>query len=145
MKTIFLDLEETVIESVDNPKELHSQITAIKKFIQPEDKIILFSFALWEPKDLSEKVSKIVLENFGSFEVVWKLDLLPLFKSKFGIKDDLDFMDFSNDKQTVFLLFITEQCLSGTVGDCIFFDDKIQTFNMTINEKLIQLKNVKEL
>ena len=134
-----------MIESVDNPKELHSQITAIKNFIQPQDKIVLFSFALWEPKDLSEIVSNIVLDHFGSFEVVWKLDLLPLFKKKFGINDILDFMDFSNDKQTVFQLYIIEQCLNGSVGDCIFFDDKIQTFDMKINNKVIQFKNVKEL
>ena len=146
MKTIFLDLEETVIESMDNPRILFEQISKIKEFISPEDKIVIFSFALWEESDLNNFVSDIVKEHFGTFDVVFKNDLKPLFRKKFGIKDDLDFMDFSNDKETTFILFIIDQIKSGNIQtDCVFFDDMISTIDMNIAGKNILLKNVKNL
>ena len=146
MKTIFLDLEETVIESMDKPRILFDQISKIKEFISPEDKIVLFSFALWEESDLSNFVSDIVKEHFGAFDVVFKNDLKPLFRNKFGIKDDLDFMDFSNDKETCFILFIIDQIKSGNIQtDCIFFDDMISTIDLNIAGKNVLLKNVKNL
>lgn len=144
MKTIFLDLEETVIQSIDNPILLHENISKIKSFISSEDKIILFSFALWERKDLTEHLSELIFSEFGSFDVVWKMDLFPLFQKRFGIKDILDFMDFSNDKELCFQMFILEEILSGRCGECIFFDDRIRTFDLRINSVLVKFVSVKD-
>lgn len=146
MKTIFLDLEETIIESMDNPKILFEQIEKIKHFISEDNEIKIFSFAIWEESDMNETVSNIISNHFGKFSIVFKNDLKPLFKNKFGIKDDLDFMDFSNDKETCFTLFIIDQIKNGLINnDCIFFDDKISTIDLNIAGVNVSLKNVKKL
>jgi len=146
MKTIFLDLEETIIESMDSPKILFEQIEKIKHFISEDDDIKIFSFAIWEESDMNETVSNIISNHFGKFCIVFKNDLKPLFKNKFGIKDDLDFMDFSNDKETCFTLFIIDQIKNGLIkNDCIFFDDKISTIDLNIAGINVSLKNVKKL
>ena len=146
MKTIFLDLEETIIESMDNPKILFDQIEKIKQFISEDDEIKIFSFAIWEESDMNETVSNIISNHFGKFSIVFKNDLKPLFRNKFGIKDDLDFMDFSNDKETCFTLFIIDQIKNGLINnDCIFFDDKISTIDLNVAGVNVSLKNVKKL
>jgi hypothetical protein len=146
MKTIFLDLEETIIESVDCPTILSEQIQKIKKFIEPEDNIVVFSFAIWEEKDMTKTLLNIVEEHFGKFSTVFKNALKPLFRKKFGVKDDLDFMDFSNDKQTVFLLWIIEEINSGNLKtDCIFFDDRVTDIFLKVCGKSVEIKNVKNL
>lgn len=142
----FLDIEETIIESVDCPTELIGQIEKIKSFVRSGDKIFIFSFAIWSEDDMTESLRKLIESHFGKFEIVFKNDLKPLFRNLFGIKDDLDFMDFSNNKETAFLLWVKENIINGNVKeDCLFFDDMISTMDIKINGVNVSFKNVKEM
>lgn len=146
MKTIFLDLEETIIKSIDNPILLLDQIAKIKTFINPDDTIVIFSFALWEESDLTKHISDLIFDLFGEFNIVFKNQLKPLFKKNFGIKDDLDFIDFSNSKQTCFILWIIDEISNNRINsDCLFFDDMISDLVLQISGRTVCLKNVKKL
>ena len=101
MKTLFLDLEKTIIESVDNPIFLNDNIEKIFNLFQKEkfDKVLIFSFAIHEKEDIEP--IKFVIEEISDIfnriiSVIPKNSLLDSFRNIFFESLTLmNFHDFS--------------------------------------------------
>lgn len=111
---MFLDLEGTIIDSMDNPVFLPENIDSewFTDRIADASEFHLFSWAITSNQDVASSKWLIshVEERLGIkfTSVILRDDFFPFFKAKFG---NIDFMEFeelcrSLGKETVFQLFI---------------------------------------
>jgi len=155
MKHLFLDLEKTWIESVDNPIFLQNNIKMIKSlFIREKfETIVIFSFAIHEMKDAIplEFIFCHIEETLGLKPIVVpKNCLLPEFRKFFNIPtmDLIDFHDFCNNKELAFQIHMKE-CFKNNPdvkGDlAVLVDDMVDNTTLFFNGNTIQTINVESL
>lgn len=157
MKHLFLDLEKTWIESVDNQVFLNDNIEKIvKKFKTEEfDSVTIFSFAIHTLEDVESVRSVIedISDRLGRIvRIQPKNELLPAFKKFFNIPtmDLMDFHDFCNSKELGFQIFIKESIKEligkdklAVVGEeFVLIDDKVDDTVLMFNVNRIQTINV---
>lgn len=112
--SLFLDLEGTIIDSMDNPVFLPENIDSewFTGRIADASEFHLFSWAITSNQDVASSKWLIshVEERLGIkfTSVILRDDFFPFFKAKFG---NIDFMEFEElcralGKETVFQFFI---------------------------------------
>lgn len=108
---LFLDIEGTIIESLDDPRFMPENIERIQKTIKVLEPatITIFSFAWHVIEDVDWKLMKEFEEMFGmKLNIFPKNDLMPIFKKHFRIADEMDFHDVCNSKEIGFMMFLRE-------------------------------------
>ena len=121
---LFLDIEKTIIESIDKPRFLEKECDWIEEQIKlfGVENVRFFSFDLWGEKDLEtfDSVLRMICETLGipfSKDLfVLKNDLFPAFKKVFPTFQFEDFSDLTSGpfaKEIAFQIFVTEMCESG--------------------------------
>lgn len=150
MKTLlFLDLEETVIESWHNP--LLCNISKVKKFLSEFDTkdVRIFSFAVWNEDDRKEFDFSIkgLLERTFGVNIVWCPTLAEIAK-EVGVFTKCRWEPHEITtvwgKHRAFIDFCTSQFSDV---ECVLLDDvvpNLEIFNKDKNLK-IRLVNVTQL
>lgn len=146
---LFLDLEETVIESWQNP--LLCNISKVKKFLADFDTkdVRIFSFAVWNENDRREFDFSIkgLLERAFDVNIVWCPTLEEITKevaSFTGCRWELHEISSVWGKHRTFIDFCTSQFSDI---ECVLLDDvvpNLELFNKDKNLK-IRLVNVTQL
>jgi hypothetical protein len=156
MKHLFLDLEKTWIESVDNQVFLNHNIEKIVKKFKSEqfDSVTIFSFAIHTLEDVESVRSVIedISDRIGRFvRIQPKNELLPAFKKFFNIPtmDLIDFHDFCNSKELGFQIFIKEGIkefskdeLTDIGEEFVLIDDMVDNTILLFNGNRIETINV---
>jgi len=134
---IFLDLENTIIDSWDNPVFLEEKIDFIKnklqKFDSEEKTLILFSFAVDNNHSLNifNERLKYEIENlfnlqFSKIVLFSKDNLFKIAKQAFNIEplvdDNINDIFLGNTKEQIFEALILKEHLNET---SILFDDTV--------------------
>jgi len=134
---IFLDLENTIIDSWDNPVFLEEKIDFIKnklqKFDSEEKTLILFSFAVDNNHSLNifNERLKYEIENlfnlqFSKIVLFSKDNLFKIAKQAFNIEplvdDNINDIFFGNTKEQIFEALVLKEHLNET---SILFDDTV--------------------
>lgn len=138
--SLFLDLEGTIIESIDNPVFLSAFIESqwFIRNLSEADEFHLFSWAITSSSDLDSKKWLITqVENrlgikFNS--VIFRDDFFPFFRSKFGNIDFIEFEEIcrSLGKECVFQMFIRN--VFDNTGKCdrfVLIDDMVDDTTLT--------------
>lgn len=148
-KTVFVDLEETLIDSIDRCEVLPVNVGLIKDFIQRErpNCVETFSWAFWEESDISKwlKAKPIVEEMLGvairtqTFDV--KQQRLAFLKDTIGHIEPSEIFDFLglSTKERIFEWFIRKSHISGQF---ILIDDTVPNKEIRIDSSWIRLINV---
>lgn len=124
---VFLDLEGTIIDSMDNPVFLSEHITRewFTNILAEADEFHLFSWAITSAEDVKSKewLVRQVEETLGiKFKsIVLRDDFFPFFRSRFGHIDFVEFEEIcrSLGKETVFQMFIRN--IFSNTGKCEIF------------------------
>ena len=146
--TLWFDLEETLIDSMDNPLELVNQEKV--KFLLESYKdyeIGIFSFAIWDDRDVTNfnNSSRIFIEKIHDItisKVVTKRQMFEEIKKSKSL--NIDFMDFNDiwNKEQAFLDYIRATSDSKN----ILVDDMVEDSNHFFKKcsiNFINIKNVK--
>lgn len=137
---LFLDLENTVIKSVDEPVLITENLDAIKKAVASCTTLSIFSFAIHTEEDVSKysAILDLVKETFGKdFTVIHKDLLKPILKGKFNWMDDMDFMDMSNSKEDMFQLFCRETFAAYESDKFILIDDAVENTCLSVKKESV--------
>jgi hypothetical protein len=158
MKILFLDLEGTIIKSVDDPRILFDNILRIKRFLENRefDKIKLFSFAIYNESDIKlyHHCISIVEDLFKckitDDDIVTKHSLLPFYKEHFNFTtlDEIDFLDLSTGKygkEIGFQIYCRHFLINTNVIVGVLIDDMVKTTQIRIDEKQFAMLNVFDL
>lgn len=151
---LFLDLENTVIKSVDEPVLILENLDAIKKAVANCTTFSIFSFAIHTEDDVSKysAILELVKETFGKdFSVIHKDLLNPILKQKFAWMDDMDFMDMSNSKEDMFQLFCRNKFSEYESDKFILIDDAVENTCLSVKKDSVieimtlNIADIKEL
>ena len=159
---IFLDLEATIIESMDFPKrtEMARNIFSfcgnqIKR--NRETKIFIFSFAIHDEEDAKKFLNSgvcIDIENeliffgwnklqFQTEDIITKNSLMPSFKKKIRFLDSIDFHDLCNDKELAFQCFCRFDSRVGKNTSNVLIDDMVEDMEIGLDKLNISFMNTK--
>lgn len=108
---LLLDIEGTIIESLDDRRFMTANIERIQKTIRVLEPatITIFSFAWHTIEDVDWTLMKEFEEMFGmKINIFPKNDLMPIFKKHFRIADEMDFHDICNSKEIGFMMLLRE-------------------------------------
>lgn len=123
---LLLDIEGTIIESLDDPRFMVENIANIQRAIkelQPST-FTIFSFAWHDKNDIDLKLVEEFEKMFSiELNVLPKNDLVPIFKKHFRIADEMDFHDVCNSKEIGFMMFLRE-CSENFLAIPSFFKKK---------------------
>jgi len=134
---IFLDLENTIIDSWDNPVFLEEKIKFIKKklnnFNSKEKTLILFSFAVDDKHSLNifnerlkHKIEDLFSLQFSKIVLFSKDNLFKIAKHAFNIEplidDSINDIFLGNTKEQIFEALVLKEHLNET---SILFDDTV--------------------
>lgn len=137
---LFLDLENTIIKSVDEPVLIAENLPAIQKAVDSCQTLSIFSFAIHTEEDSKkcEPILNLVKETFGKeFTVVHKDLLKPILKSKFPWADDMDFMDLSNSKEEMFQLFCRSKFSDYEQDKFVLIDDMVENTCLSVKKESV--------
>lgn len=147
---IFLDLENTVIESWDCLVPMQDNINAIEKYISNDDSIIgVFSFAIWDSHDVSVfmrdvyPLLPILTERLGI--VMHMDDLKKKLSEEFHVTVvDEDFVTFLRKEYAfeIYVKFLVDAGLSE--NEFVLIDDVVpdRTVIMKVRGKDITVRTV---
>jgi len=134
---IFLDLENTIIDSWDNPVFLEEKIRFIKNklndFNSKEKTLILFSFAVDDNHSLNifnerlkHKIEDLFSLQFSKIVLFSKDNLFRIAKQAFNIEplidDSINDIFLGNTKEQIFEALVLKEHLNET---SILFDDTV--------------------
>lgn len=136
---LFLDLEGTVIKSVDEPVLLTKFIPVIKQAVLECESLAIFSFAIHNDDDVMAygPILDLVRETFGKeFRVIKKDELFPIMAEKLPGIDVMDFIDLSKDKEDMFRMFVRAKHSEFHGPDFMLIDDTVENTSMSLAKKL---------
>lgn len=144
-REVFLDLEGTLINSIDDPTFKNEVIDSIlfKSLLEQASNVHLFSWAITNQDDEVKYKFLIcaVAERLGvKFKsIVLRDEMFPLFRRRFGMIDFNEFEDLcrSLGKEFVFQFFIREnqEAFSPKPKDFVLVDDMVEATKMLISTK----------
>ena len=150
-KTIWLDLEETIIDSWNSGLLVNA--SKIRKWLNDNDcgDIHIWSFAIWNEKDQSEfetsgmkdSIERILRRQILSYPSVIDMHKFVYQYEKVRYDGTTDFMSI-NGKHWSFIKF----CMGHHIGkECILIDDSIPSWTITDNKTgtIIKLINVRDI
>ena len=148
---LFLDIEGTLIESMDDQTPT-IYFEKIREFVKSNCKTVwIFSYAIYNEEDMPENLLKFFQESFGvEIIIVPKMELYPIFQKRFGVISEMDFFDFSSNKQFGFQLFGMEVSSNEETKKfykldnegILLIDDRVEDSDMTYNGFKIQTVRV---
>lgn len=139
-RKIFLDLEETLIDDWSTRNFLAENAKHIFRQLHPSDELNIFSFAIWNEKDLKdfnlslrEPLEKFFMREFAQVPTFFQIfETVKKFRSL-----DIGFADFSSifPKHLAFIEFIRA---TESEGEFWLFDDMVEDWDIfTANKKII--------
>lgn len=137
MDALFLDLEGTIIEDLDNPNFLAINRRLILDKIAESQEVHLFSWAIVNEDDL--KLVKWIVEEVEEWldikftSIVFRDDMFSMFRKQFGAIDMIEFNELCNSlgKEFVFQKFIRDSFIhekrfaSRSEIEVTLIDDKV--------------------
>jgi len=144
MLAIFLDIEETVIHSLDNPKETE-WARKIFDFVEGKENIFLFSWALWTNEDVESFISTPTFQwicmnanqTIPTEKIISKDSLRNSFSNMFRSLDLNDFRDVCQSKEVAFELFVRFDERVKEFNEFVFIDDRVENKIVKIGNKEI--------
>lgn len=150
MKSLFLDLENTVITSWNDVCLINTD--AIRKFIrrQDVDHVNIFSFAIWNVDDLArfQRIFQPLLESALDTRIVG----VPTVSDMMDVDNEHHRMVFDNacdfittrTKKDAFINWVNATC---TQQDCILVDDVVPDVTITdrLTNRKIHLVNINNI
>lgn len=133
---LFLDLENTVIKSVDEPVLIAENLPAIQKAVDICQTLSIFSFAIHTEDDAAKckHILDLVKETFGKdFSIIHKDLLKPILRKKLPWTDEMDFSDLSVSKEDMFQLFCRDKFSE-------YESDKFILIDVTVEGSVVFLK-----
>jgi len=131
---LFLDIEGTLIESIDNPEFL-STVSKFSHLIESAEEVHCFSWAICNERDLescrsiiSSIESDLIRRKFDSF--IFRDSFFKMFRERFGQIEFFEFEEFCRDlgKEFVFQQFVRK--MMGQTGHFILIDDMVENVKM---------------
>jgi len=149
MKKLFLDIEGTLIDDLNNPLFLDSNIDKIRRLIPLYDEVSIFSFAIYDStdKELYKSTLNALFKELKitNVEFLYKNDLLPVFKEHFG--NNLSLIDFNCDicisKELAFYLY--SKTISDKYEKITLIDDRVSTQVILFNSCMVKMININEM
>jgi hypothetical protein len=137
MDALFLDLEGTIIEDLDNPNFLAINRRLILDKIAESREVHLFSWAIVNEDDLNK--TKWIVEAVEEWldikftSIVFRDDMFSMFRKQFGAIDMIEFNELCNSlgKEFVFQKFIRNSFIhekrfaSKSEIEVTLIDDKV--------------------
>lgn len=154
-KTVFLDLEDTVIDTFDAGALLPQD--GVRRFLARERpaRVALFSYALWDAHRKAECARRIVPALEASLDVELDLALSPTVaelcriiehtrRMPAGSLGACDFFDWFGRKEEGFLQFIR---FGGvfTGAEAVLLDDAVPDMEVTVREPALRIRTVNAL
>jgi hypothetical protein len=151
MKAIFLDIEATLIQSMDSPVEMNFA-HKIFDFVRGKENVFIFSWALWDENDVEKFVNshifKWICENVGQTipreRIISKHSLRDSFSNFIRTVDLNDFLDICQSKEWSFESFVRFDSRVSEFNQFIFFDDRVENKSMRIGPKEIWFVKAEE-
>lgn len=151
MTAIFLDIEETLIHSMDTPTET-TFAHKIFDFVRGKENIFIFSWALWDENDVdrffNSHVFKWICDNVGQQipkdRIISKHSLRESFSNFIRTVDLNDFHDICQTKEWSFESFVRFDSRVSEFNQFILFDDRIENKSLRIGRKEIWFVQAKE-
>lgn len=137
---LFLDLENTVIKSVDEPILISENLPAIQKAVDTCQTLSIFSFAIHTEEDSAKckHIFDLVKETFGKdFSIIHKDLLKPILRKKFPWMDEMDFMDMSVSKEDMFQLFCRDKFSEYESDKFILIDDAVENTCLSVKKESV--------
>ena len=138
---IFLDIEKTLIKSLDNPLMINHELIA--NITKDNPNVSLFTFGIWDEIEL-KRVEWLIREigtihNIKIDEVFTKKTILECVNTTLKITiDEFDLNDFFG-KDGAFVNF----CKSSFSGECILVDDMVENCIMEFPDIDLKIKMIK--
>ena len=151
---IWFDLEETIIKDLEHIEIINFE--KIKEIIKThvnsntEVSFGIFSFAIWDEKDIShfENIIKPFIEKVFNIKIEFYPSKNEMFNViKAGLKKSFDFMDFNDfwNKSTAFIDFIKFSPLELNKFNHFFFDDMVTNCSLKFDTFSIHILNIDQV
>jgi hypothetical protein len=147
---LFLDLEETLIDEFSPDFHfLETNISKIRKAIhgKPVKKIVIFSFAIWDDFDIRD-FEMLMLDSIQTMFDVQEVEVVPMMQLIQDIvrtnhlASNLTALDTLGKKETLLHFLSGKEDFSGEI---VFFDDEVETEQVSQNAAVIQFIDIKKI